>query len=312
MTVSFLKHVALEVPKGELNKSEDFYRDFGLETRTNGALLSMRCAGRGYDCFHLVPGNRKRLHHIEMGASEQGLEAIRGRVEDCGGSLITAPEHFSDEGLWLADPHGMKFHIVVAEREPPIPTEDEFKINSPGHYNRIGKGALPPKSTIPPLKPRRLGHTLLFTPDMNRTIEFLQAAFGMRLSDRAQDAVSFLHCQGGSDHHVLALAQSNAAGFHHASFQMGTPDEVGVAGGRMIEKWGGESWGFGRHAIGSNFFHYVRDPWNSYMEYYSDIDYIEDSDNWTAQNWPLEDSLHTWGPNPPADFIHNYEADADT
>ncbi len=115
----------------------------------------------------------------------------------------------------------------------------------------------------------------------------------MRLSDRSQSAVAFAHCRGGSDHHVLALAQSSGIGFHHASFMVGTPDEVGVGGQRMIEKGHVRGWGFGRHAIGSNFFHYVRDPWGSYAEYYADIDYIVDSDSWEPRNWPLEDSLHT-------------------
>jgi len=307
MSVSFLKHVALQVPQDEWAKATEFYRDFGFEVRGNGSLLSMRCFGPQQDCFHLVPGERKCLHHIEMGATEEGLEEIRSRVEGCGGLLIPVPEYFSDEGLWLADPHGAKFHIVVADKGPALPIEDEFKVNSPGHYNRVGKGALLPKSTSPALKPRRLGHVMMFTPDLDRTVEFLDAALGMRLSDRAQQAVAFLHCQGGSDHHVIALVQSDAVGFHHASFQMGTPDEVGLAAGRMAQKWGDNGWGFGRHAIGTNFFHYVRDPWNSYMEFYSDIDYIEDSDSWTAQNWPLEDSLQAWGPNPPADFTHNYE-----
>jgi Glyoxalase/Bleomycin resistance protein/Dioxygenase superfamily len=131
----------------------------------------------------------------------------------------------------------------------------------------------------------------------------------MRLSDRSEDVVAFTHCQGGSDHHVIALAKSSGIGFHHASFMVGTPDEVGLGGCRMREKGHEKGWGFGRHAIGSNFFHYIRDPWGSYVEYYSDIDYIADSDSWEPGNWPLEDSLHTWGPNPPADMVHNYELD---
>lgn len=308
MAVSFLKHVALEVPQDRIEEAERFYTDFGLEITERESVLSLRCANREYDCLHIIPGYKKRLHHIGMATSEAGLSEIRKNLKEHGGAEISAPEHFSAQGLWLEDPHGVKFHIVVGDKEVELPQEAEFKINSPGHYNRVNQGALPPKSTISVLKPRRLGHVMMFTPNLDRTIEFLEQALGMRLSDRSQSAVAFLHCQGGSDHHVIALAQSNGIGYHHASFQMGTPDEVGLAGARMQEKWDSEGWGFGRHAIGSNFFHYVRDPWNSYLEYYCDIDYIGDSDNWTAKNWPLEDSLHTWGPNPPADFTKNYEA----
>lgn len=77
----------------------------------------------------------------------------------------------------------------------------------------------------------------------------------------------------------------------------------------MIDKGHAKGWGFGRHAIGSNFFHYIADPWGSYVEYYSDMDYIHDSAQWEAKNWPAEDALHSWGPNPPADFVYNYESE---
>ena len=66
-------------------------------------------------------------------------------------------------------------------------------------------------------------------------------------------------------------------------------------------------WGFGRHTIGSNFFHYIQDPWGSWFEYYSDMDYIDDFDLWKATNYDLRDSLASWGPPVPNDFVRNYE-----
>ena len=43
------------------------------------------------------------------------------------------------------------------------------------------------------------------------------------------------------------------------------------------------------------FFHlasdYVRDPWNSLVEYFCDIDFIPDGGKWETKNWPPEDSL---------------------
>jgi len=57
-------------------------------------------------------------------------------------------------------------------------------------------------------------------------------------------------------------------------------------------------------------FHYIQDPWGSWLEYYSDMDHIDDHALWTASVYALEDSLASWGPPPPADFVHNYEAGA--
>ncbi|MBL4800696.1 MAG: hypothetical protein JKY45_02310, partial [Emcibacter sp.] len=106
-----------------------------------------------------------------------------------------------------------------------------------------------------------------------------------------------------------AFAESPDVGFHHASFQVETPDEVGIAGRRLINKLGVKDWGFGRHTIGSNFFHYIQDPWGSWMEYYADMDFISDYSEWSPSIYDMEDSLEKWGPPLPHDFVHNYECD---
>jgi catechol 2,3-dioxygenase len=75
----------------------------------------------------------------------------------------------------------------------------------------------------------------------------------------------------------------------------------------LIAKGYRNGWGFGRHVIGSNFFHYIRDPWGSMVEYFSDLDVIPGDKPWEARNWPLEDSLFVWGPAVPDDFGRNFE-----
>lgn len=67
--------------------------------------------------------------------------------------------------------------------------------------------------------------------------------------------------------------------------------------------------GLGRHVLGSNYFRYIRDPWRSYAEYSSDIDYIPATQRWLAGQHDPEDSFYLWGPEPPADFTINLEAE---
>ena len=55
-----------------------------------------------------------------------------------------------------------------------------------------------------------------------------------------------------------------------------------------------------------------RDPWGSYSEYSSDIDYIPVTCDWEAGDHPAEDSLYLWGPELPKDFVTNYEAEVPT
>ena len=310
MSVSFLKHVAIEIPETDRKAAIGFYTDFGLDCADQGELVAVTCSGRSYSSIYLIVGsNKKRIHHVGMGASREGLEVVRKSVDAAGLEVASVPAGFPESGLWFRNQHGLLFHIEVSEREDDVAPEEPFLINSPGHYNRVNASSQVPLSEIGPMLPRKLGHIMLHTPDLDESIKFLVEVLGMRLSDRSQGVVAFIHCRGGSDHHVIALAQSSGIGFHHASFMLGTPDEVGLGGRRMIEKGHDRGWGFGRHAIGSNFFHYVRDPWGSYAEYYSDMDYIGDSDSWEPKNWALEDSLKTWGPNVPDDFVHNYEID---
>ena len=68
---------------------------------------------------------------------------------------------------------------------------------------------------------------------------------------------------------------------------------------QMADKGFTAGWGLGRHVLGSNYFHYVRDPWGSYAEYSSDIDYIPVDHDWKAGDHPPEDSFYVWGPAPP-------------
>jgi catechol 2,3-dioxygenase-like lactoylglutathione lyase family enzyme len=158
-------------------------------------------------------------------------------------------------------------------------------------------------------RPTRLGHVLRFTPQLERMLDFYTRVAGLKLSDRAQDIVAFLHTHGGSDHHVLAFLASDRPGFHHASFEVGNIDEIGLGARRMLDRGYRDGWGFGRHVIGSNFFHYVRDPWMSLAEYFCDIDYIPADADWQPTNYAPQDALYVWGPQPPEAFGTNFEAD---
>jgi catechol 2,3-dioxygenase len=117
-----------------------------------------------------------------------------------------------------------------------------------------------------------------------------------------------MHSIHGSDHHILAFAQAEAPGMHHCSWDVAGIDEIGLGAMHMAEKGHAKGWGLGRHVLGSNYFHYVRDPWGSFAEYSADIDYIPATQLWEAGRYDDEDSFYLWGPEPPADFTTNYEA----
>ncbi|WP_206243963.1 VOC family protein [Novosphingobium terrae] len=311
MTVLGALAVALDIP--DLAQGIRFYTDAGLElVESDGQMASLRCPGRQAAAVLLRGGAAaKRLHHISL--RTDGLEAIARLVPQHGGQIVPQPEGWGAlfaEGLWLRDPHGMLIHLVDAPAEAPLEPGEPFAVNAPGRVVRNRRSAMLAGRLYPPVRPLRLGHVLVFSPDVLASVDFMTQALGMGLADRAQDVIAFCCARKDSDHHVVAFAKAGAIGFHHASFQVSDPDEVGRGGRALLARAGKGDWGFGRHTIGSNVFHYIQDPWGSWFEYYADMDYIDDYALWSPTNYALEDSLANWGPPVPHDFVHNYEADA--
>ena len=160
------------------------------------------------------------------------------------------------------------------------------------------------------VQPRRLAHILVFTRDVPKTIKFYGEVLGLRLSDRSGDMIAFMHAIHGSDHHVIAFVKAEGPGLHHLSWDVPSINHIGLGAMQMADKGFTAGWGLGRHVLGSNYFHYVRDPWGSYSEYSSDVDYIPADHDWKGGDHPPEDSFYVWGPTPPADFAFNHEAAA--
>ncbi|MDQ2948126.1 MAG: VOC family protein, partial [Acidobacteriota bacterium] len=252
---------------------------------------------------------RKRLHHISLRADD--LPGMASRVPEHGGKVIKAPEHFENHGLWIEDPHGMLIHLSERAADSELAVVPAFEVNAPGRLVRKRRSAMLPRDRYETVIPLRLGHILVFSPNVPNSVEFMTGALDMGLADRAQDVIAFCCARKDSDHHVVAFAKSPGIGFHHASFQVSDPDAVGRGGQALLSKAKRGDWGFGRHTIGSNFFHYIQDPWGSWFEYYSDMDHIDDYSLWTPTNYAMEDSLANWGPPVPKDFVHNYELDSE-
>ena len=104
-----------------------------------------------------------------------------------------------------------------------------------------------------------------------------------------------MHGIHGSDHHLLALVKSSAPGFHHCSWDVASINDIGLGAMRMHDKGWTKGWGLGRHVLGSNYFHYVRDPWGSFSEYSCDIDYIPKDERWPAADHKPEEFVLSLG-----------------
>jgi catechol 2,3-dioxygenase len=303
MAVKALLHYALEVP--DQTAGERFYRTFGLVEGAGGRdAVGLRPSAVSREAVLLYGGPRKRLHHLAFGAPGEEFEAVRAGLRGAGVAEVDPPREAPEGGLWVRDPDGNLVNVRPEAGAAPAP-DPPLAINSPGHAQRVAARGYPDYIGA---RPRRLGHVLLFTPDLARMTDFYTRLLGLRLSDRCPSIIAFLRCS--TDHHNLALLASEGPGFHHGSFEVGTVDEIAMGAKRMLEAGCPPGWGLGRHVIGSNFFYYVRDPWGSFAEYFHDIDYIPEDCAWQARDFPPEDALYRWGPPLPDDFGRNRELES--
>jgi catechol 2,3-dioxygenase-like lactoylglutathione lyase family enzyme len=300
--VHSLDHFAFSVP--DLEAAKFFYTEFGLDVKETGETLELYTFGHSHRWAVIHKGAHKKLNYLSFGVFEDDLQRFRTHFEQQGIARISPPLGMESNGIWISSPDGVPFELRVAEKTTPD-TKCLFSATSAGP----GESGAISRSKAPRVQPRRLSHFLMFSTDVARDIAFLRDVLGLRLSDHSGDIVAFLHGVHGSDHHLIALAKSNAPGMHHSSWDVRSVQEVGLGAAHMEQKGFAKGWGLGRHVLGANYFHYVRDPWGSYAEYSCDIDFIPATHDWPAADHDPADSLYLWGPPVPTDFVHNFEAE---
>lgn len=292
----------MTIPDMEIAKN--FYTNFGLDVREEGETLGLYTFGNSHRWMSLSEGSEKKLSFLSFGLFEDDFENFRRHVEGQGIRLEDPPVGFERNGFWFRDFDGNLIEMRVADKTSPN-AKSEFLTKSVDANLKGSTG----RSKAPLVQPNRLAHILIFTRDVSEAVIFYERVLGMRLSDRSGDGVAFMHGVHGSDHHMLAFAKSDGPGLHHCSWDVPSVDLVGLGAMQMQDKGHSQGWGTGRHVLGSNYFHYIRDPWNSYAEYSSDIDFVTADHDWDAGDHDGEDAFYIWGPNPPKDFTHNYELD---
>lgn len=296
LAVHSLDHFALTVP--DVAEAKQFYELFGLRTSEHSSVLEV--SARNGLAAQIFENGVRRLHHLTFGIFADDAPGFSKHLERERVQRVNPPSALAKSSSWFRDPDENVLELAVLERRAP---HDKVRMQveiSPG-------GVAGAPSFDHRVTPARIGHCLIFSPDVDRQIDFYTRVLGLRLADRSASNIAFLYSPHGSDHHVLAIARSDRPGFHHASFEVANVDEIGIGAIRMAERGFSKGWGFGRHFLGSNYFHYVRDPWGGFAEYFCDIDYIPAGCDWEVRNVDPRFSLHLWGPDVPPYFLMNFE-----
>jgi catechol-2,3-dioxygenase len=297
MRVSGLLHYGLQIPS--LEKGHDFFSQFGLSVAERDHALVVRCDGRDQDQTVLHEGPDKRLHHVAFAIPLGTGAQWQAHLERQQIALHDAPDPDLEGGVWFQDPDRTWVNLREQELAPPRPPAGTA-MNLPGSYERIDEARWGAASE--PARPRRLGHMLVFSSDNERSERFYASALGLRLSDKVPGLATFMNA-GPGDHHVFGFIQSDRPGLHHSSWEVENIDQLAIGAQTMAEAGHRLGWGLGRHSLGSNLFHYLQDPWGSWIEYFADIDQI--TEQWEAREWDTPPAV--WCPTMPGEFLHNLE-----
>ena len=305
LAVHSLDHFTFGVP--DLDVARNFYTKFGLDVRESGDRLDLHTFGHPHRWMSITEGSRKAMSYLSFGVFADDVEAFRAHLDQNHVQRLDPPPGFGSNGLWFRGCNGVLIELKAAEKTSP----NEKPIYPPVPPVN-GAQAVCFKTEVPPVRPLRLAHVMVFVRDLAESVAFYSRVLGLRLSDEVGGAIAFMHGAHGSDHHTIAFGKSNAPGLHHCSWDVGHVNEVGQGAMQMANSGFPEGWGLGRFVCGSNYFHYVRDPWGSYSEYVSDVDYIPVNMEYEGQTHTPQEASYLWRPKMPPDFTFNYEAAAAT
>lgn len=290
MALHGLGKVTIGVPA--VGETIAYYTDFGLEHRGNGVFATRD----GGEQLEIVHAPTRRLIELTVAADDQeDIAARTARLRKLG-----MPAEHDDTALRAIEPvTGASVRVAVRPRiviEPAPPTP----YNGPGRIDRWGRA--PFIARTEPVRPRRLGHAVLGSTDLETTMKFFTDGLGFKVSDYMGDKAAFLRCS--AEHHNVLVMAAPVNFLHHTSWQVDDIDDVGRGAHAMLENHPERHiWGLGRHYAGANFFWYLKDPAGNFSEYYSDMDTIPEDELWSPEVLHGLHGLYAWGPPLPPSFL---------
>lgn len=276
-----------------------YYAEFGLTPTTwdTGAQTARFSTQDGGEQLTLQHTARRQLLRIGVGVDDP--DDI-GRIAGSLGRLDLEFERTATTISSVDPGTGVTVEVSVAPRIESVPLPAATS-NRPGLLGRLNLRADAVLRTDP-VKPRKLGHVVLGSTDYETTRRFFIDGIGFKVSDLVSDVAAFIRCS--TDHHNVLIQRAPVAFLHHTSWIVDDVDEVGRGATNMLAADPARHvWGLGRHAVGSNFFWYLKDPAGNFSEYSSDIDCIVDDALWKPEVWEGVRALYQWGPHPPPSFL---------
>ena len=237
---------------------------------TPGPSVYLRGTGSEHHIVTIHPGAQTTVSGYRLGVADRGavdraaaaLEAHPGTRIVSGPATLNSPG--GGYGLRIADPDGREIELsadVAQAGGPAVEAEG------------------------PPIRPTKLSHVVLNSPNADAYLRLLVDVLGFRVADETEHMV---FCKCNLDHHSVAIARAPHASLNHMAFEVPTVGDV-LAGIRHMANHGFETiWGPGRHPQGMNAFGYFLAPNGQVVEYTAEVEQIPD-DELAPRFWVPED-----------------------
>jgi catechol 2,3-dioxygenase-like lactoylglutathione lyase family enzyme len=291
MALHRLTSVCIGVPN--VAETAAYYEEFGLTRLDDNRFATVD----GGEQLRIVHAPRRRVVELGIGVADpDDLDSVAARLTALGGNVKQTPD-----AVTAVDP-GTEVQVVLTVADPITQAAaPPIAQNAPGRADR-GTGRAEPIDREDDVRPRKLGHVVLGSTDLEASERFFIKGIGFKVSDTIGGAASFLRCS--TDHHNLLVQAAPVSFLHHTSWQVDDVDEIGRGATALLNKDPARHvWGLGRHHIGSNFFWYLKDPAGNFSEYYADMDCIIDDQLWDPEVWNDIRALYRWGPQVPGSFL---------
>lgn len=290
-----LGHAVLETP--DMDRQVEFYTDlvgFNLVERTADAVwLASRAGQLALEFRRGEQANCKALSFEVASGTDFGAVQSALSEEGIAAELRSDATPGMPEALVLHDPKGTEITLFQ------------------------GWGPVTDNLRMAGVSPLKFGHIAFSVKDLQGMVAFYKRVLGFRESDWIEDYFAFLRCN--ADHHTANFIQGHSGRMHHIAFELqdaahmrATCDLIGQHGKKLI-------WGPGRHSVGHNMFAYHRDPDDHIIEYYCELDQMQDEAlgyyvprPWhqdfpqRPRVWSKEESM-SWGLPPAEDFRRQRE-----
>ncbi len=265
----------------DLDVAEEFLTDFGMvrAARTSTALYM-----RGTDpCDH--------LHVTELGKPRFVGFAYYAQSEDDLAKVAKLPgasgvEHPDEPGggkrVRLKDPDGWQIEVVWGLDPVAALPLREIPFNMASQRVARAGALMRPKRAVP-AQVMRMGHSVIMTRDISRSLAWYRDTVGLVKSDEVyrdkpeQLVGSFNRCDRGEafvDHHVFFCIGGDKSGLNHFSYEVRDVNDVMMGHDFLKTKGYKHMWGIGRHHLGSQIYDYWCDPWGRVHEHWTDSDRI--------------------------------------